>query len=1489
MTIIIVAEKPSVARDIAAVLGVDQRREGFLFGNGFAVTWAVGHLVALAEPGEIRALWRAWSLAYLPMLPRTWPLSVYERTRRQFEIVRKVLHAKTAERIVCATDAGREGELIFRYIYEAAEARLPVDRLWISSLTPEAIRDGFRALSPASKFDGLAASARARSRADWLVGLNLSRAYSLKFDDQFSVGRVQTPTLAMIVDREKAIRDFKPEPYLEVWARFDADLNPDVVSTSGASGAFAATSPPDARSSADADVSAPRQYRGRYFRGSAAALPSTEAARVDGAKVEETAGGDRGEEGEEGGLGDRGSGESEGHEHRLAIDGREANEILERARTGRADVLDVRNEKKKMPPPRLYDLSELQRHANRLWGFSANKTLEIAQSLYQDSKLLSYPRTDCRHMSREVAETLPQILPRIVPRYPGCVHPRTGQPLGRRFVDDTRVTEHHAILPTTADPARVSLSVDEARIYDLVCRRLLSAWHDDHVTAHTRVVTAVVHPMDGVVDVAGVTTDLYASSGKTVLVEGWKILDLPFPRRDVASGGDATLREEGAPRGKGTTRGQGASSHDERMLPPLSKGQRVLVADAEIEKKTTQPPKRLTDASLLTAMETCGKALDDRVLSDAMKERGLGTPATRAAIIETLIQRTYVERRGKAFFATPKGERLIDLVHASVKDVAMTGLWEHRLRAIERGEDSLDDFMRDIEAYVVTVVGDVRRGSPGDAGDPVHAHHAGHADYSGNADHSGNANDTRNGEYTGNADYTSNADYVNSAGYVDSAGYAGREPTLVRLGYERPVPSSRLGPLLKDAFGFDHFRPHQRAVCEAVAEGRRALLVMPTGAGKSLCYQLPGLARGRTLVVSPLIALMEDQVEKLSRTGLLADRIHSGRTSTDARAIYGAWKDRTLDYLFVAPERFRMKRFAEWLAAHPPDLIAVDEAHCISHWGHDFRPDYRLLGDHIRQFESLPVIAMTATATRDVQDDIVKQLGLERGRRFIHGFRRSNLAIEIVTAAPAERAPAVERVLEDETRRPAIVYASTRKGAEEIAARLAAVFPSAAYHAGLSSERREAVQDDFLKGRLEVIVATIAFGMGVDKADVRTVIHTGLPSSVEGYYQEIGRAGRDGEPARAVLLHSYIDVKLHDAMLQRDYPEVEALERVHRAIGRDSMSLDALREKLPRDLGRGGGSGWAPRNGASGVDVALEKLMIHGGAVVDENVVSRGPNRLWRGSYEKQRASRLQKLRDMVRLTEAHGCIMLQLIQHFGDEDDDGRPCGQCAVCAPENSVLMCFRRCSAREQAQAARVLDRIPSGWGISTGALYRETVADEMDRSTFEVLLGALGRAGLVRTEAAVFEKDGQEIAFLRVHRTDDDDRGEVDLSSLAVAEPLVVSGRSTRIASGSSEDRTPSRRRAERREGATRTRARPPRSGEDATNRGAGFEALRQWRNQRAKALGVPPYVVLADRTIESLLEVRPTTRRELLDVAGIGDAKADKFGAEILEVMGGLSG
>jgi DNA topoisomerase-3 len=388
-SVAVLAEKPSVARDIARVVGATKQGQGYLHGNGYVVTWAIGHLVALAQPHEIQPEWKRWSRESLPMLPRDWPLVVYEKTKDQFEVVRKILTSPRISRLICATDAGREGELIFRYIYEAAECRKPFSRLWISSLTPDSIRKGFAELKDGSEYDPLADAARGRSRADWLVGMNLSRAYTLAMGDELSVGRVQTPTLAMLVERELAIRAFVPEDYIEVAATFKPSGPPSGTPSSNDS-----------------------KYQGTWFR-----EPVKDSVQMA---------------------------------MRLPADGEEAGRIVARARTGEARIASVELQTQRMSPPQLYDLTELQRHANRLYGFSAQKTLEVAQALYESHKLISYPRTDSRHLSQDVAGTLPAIVRAIEQPYRELLAPGTGErPLGRRFVDDTKVTDHHAIIPTT--------------------------------------------------------------------------------------------------------------------------------------------------------------------------------------------------------------------------------------------------------------------------------------------------------------------------------------------------------------------------------------------------------------------------------------------------------------------------------------------------------------------------------------------------------------------------------------------------------------------------------------------------------------------------------------------------------------------------------------------------------------------------------------------------------------------------------------------------------------------------------------------------------------------------------------------------------------------------------------------------------------------------------------------------------------------------------
>lgn len=680
-----------------------------------------------------------------------------------------------------------------------------------------------------------------------------------------------------------------------------------------------------------------------------------------------------------------------------------------------------------------------------------------------------------------------------------------------------------------------------------------------------------------------------------------------------------------------------------------------------------------------------------------------------------------------------------------------------------------------------------------------------------------------------------------------------------------PHPSETLVALLQRIFGLSSFRVNQEVVCRAAIAGKDVLLVMPTGAGKSLCFQLPGIARGgTTLVISPLIALMEDQAAKLASLGLSVARIHSGLDRALSRQACADYLAGALQFLFIAPERLRVPGFIEMLAKRKPSLIAIDEAHCISQWGHDFRPDYRMLGQFVPALRPAPVIALTATATPRVQDDIAAQLGMADASRFIYGFRRENLGIEVVEMSPSLRPAFVAGLLDDPERRPAIVYAPTRKQAEALAAQLSSKFPSAAYHAGLDARHRDTVQQKFQQGRLQAVVATVAFGMGIDKADVRTIVHTSLPGTLEAYYQEIGRAGRDGLPSRAILLYSYADRKMHEFFFERDYPPVDELDRVYRRLGEEPLEKESLRARL--------------RMESDLFDRVLEKLVIHGGGAVDfdENAV-RGAQ-AWRDSYAAESQRRKAQLDLAMQYAVSSQCRMASLIRHFGDLADARRPCGHCDVCAPQACVARRFRAPNATEKQTAWAVIHSLRNSSAGSTGKLHKDMFPrEQVSRDAFENLLQALAGAGLVRLEELTFEKDGRSIAYRKASLTQE---GE----ELPPTDPLDFT------LPESSNHATPARRKGEsQRSGksvSSKIATTPVRQAEiaDMSVHAAAIEdKLRVWRLAEARKHGVPAFHVLGNKTMRAIAQQRPITLEELRCVSGIGPSKTEKFGEEICRI------
>ena len=592
-----VTEKPSVARDIARLLGANDRHDGYFEGNGYQVTWTFGHLCELKEPNDYTDQWKWWSLGQLPMIPPRFGIKLKddEGIKKQFNVIQSLI--ANAEEVINCGDAGQEGELIQRWVYQKAGCEKPVKRLWISSLTDESIRKGFEQLKDSKDFDNLYFAGLSRAIGDWILGMNATRLYTLKYSrsrDVLSVGRVQTPTLAMIVARYREIENFVPEDYWELKTK----------------------------------------YRGVTFNST------------------------------------RGRFKTEG----------EASAIVENIKELPLEVTSVETKKGKEAPPRLFDLTSLQVECNKKFGMSADDALKTIQSLYE-KKATTYPRVDTTFLSDDIYPQVPGILQAMAP-YANLTAPLLALPKlpkTKKVFDNSKVTDHHAIIPTNVNPATVAMTPDEKRVYHLIAMRFIAAFYPD-CEFNTTTVMARVGEYG------------FKATGKEILKPGWREL--------FNKPGDKNADDEGKEK---------AEDEDNGVMPHFEKGESGP-HEPSVLKRTTQPPKPYTEGTLLRAMETAGKMIDDEELRDAMKETGIGRPSTRAAIIETLFKRRYIRKERKSITPTQAGIQLIDTIHEPLlKSASLTGLWEKKLREIERGEYSAAQFIDELKKMIGEIVLNVLR------------------------------------------------------------------------------------------------------------------------------------------------------------------------------------------------------------------------------------------------------------------------------------------------------------------------------------------------------------------------------------------------------------------------------------------------------------------------------------------------------------------------------------------------------------------------------------------------------------------------------------------------------------------------------------------------------------------------------------------------------------------------------------------------------------
>lgn len=626
--IVCIAEKPSVAREIANVLGATSTRQGYIEGNGYQVTWTFGHLCELKEPDEYMPRWKRWDMWDLPMIPQRYSIRLKsdEGVQKQFAVIEKLMQA--ADSIVNCGDAGQEGELIQRWVMQKAGARCPVQRLWISSLTEEAIREGFNHLKDQSEYQALYEAGLCRAIGDWTLGMNATRLYTLKYGQDrqvLSIGRVQTPTLALIVKRQEEIEHFVPK---HSW----------VLSTLYRNVKFNAIAhDEEAEAEAEAEIKAAAE-QGKTLKSKGPIYRVVEFASEE-----------------------------------------EGNEVVRAIENEPFTVTDIQKKKGTEAPPRLFDLTSLQVACNNKFGYSADQTLQLIQSLYE-KKFTTYPRVDTTYLSDDIYAKCPQTLAGLR-GYEQLTQPLAGKPLvkSKKVFDSSKVTDHHAIIPTGV-PA-ISLTDMERNVYDLVARAFIAVFYPD-CKFETTTVFGTVKPQEK-------DEVLFRTSGRVITDEGWKVV---YKNTAAGAADDAAANAE----------------ENQGGLPVFHKGESGPHVPSLAE-KWTQPPKPYTEATLLRAMETAGKFVDNEELRDAMKENGIGRPSTRAAIIETLFKRRYIRKERKNLFATPTGVQLIGIIHEELlKSAELTGMWEKKLREIEKRQYDAKTFIDELKQMVTDIVNAVR-------------------------------------------------------------------------------------------------------------------------------------------------------------------------------------------------------------------------------------------------------------------------------------------------------------------------------------------------------------------------------------------------------------------------------------------------------------------------------------------------------------------------------------------------------------------------------------------------------------------------------------------------------------------------------------------------------------------------------------------------------------------------------------------------------------